>query len=162
MAETMSGRAVMTAIASIEGDLSVIVQMLRQMASEGYEATPAGLDEIGAMVFATSLRLSSLASDIVRWIESVIKLAGASRGFIEAVEQSDAEIREALDLARRSIALIQPETRTRAAEAFDMLEACLRIIEDRAQAGVKPSAPESNVIPLFKVKSAAQPGGDAA
>lgn len=162
MAETVSARAVATAIASIESDLTVIVQLLRQMASEGYEATPEGLEEIGSMVFASSLRLSTVGAGIVTWIESVLTLTVASRRFIKTIEDNDAEIREAIDLARESIALIKPASLPSSQEAFSMLEDCLRIIEVRAQAGVKRDSSASNVIPLFHAKSAERPGGDAA
>jgi hypothetical protein len=153
MAESVSARAVATTLASVEADLSVIVQLLRQMASEGYEATPEGLEEIGSMVFASSLRLSSVGAGIVTWIDSVLNLTDASRRFFKTIEDNDAEIREAIDLARQSIALIKPAALPSSQEAFSMLEDCLRIIEVRAQSGVRRDNPASNVIPLFQAKA---------
>lgn len=156
MADTAIAKDAEAVLAGIEGELSVVVQLLRELATDGWEVTPQGLEEVGSMVFATSLRLSTVRSGVVTWMDTHAKLAATTPGVIDAIREKDADLLEAVELARHSVSVIKKNVLIQATEGVALLEECLGLIA--ALAGAQPPQKPDNVVPLFQEQAAAPAG----
>lgn len=137
--------AITAKVNAIEGDLSVIMQMLRVAAStDGYEITSAGLDELCGMIFAVSLRVSALGLDISSFAGMNRDLLKASRAFMASVRRDEGDIADLVQLARQSVRFAEKGD----PEGWLLLERCLQQIDQLVMP--KPVAAETNVVPFAR------------
>lgn len=166
MAETI--RDISDRIATIETDLSRIMQLLAELSRRGYAVEPKGIKLVEGMVFAASLEVTTLASAFIGWSEDYRHLARSAKTFIQTVETEDAGIRELTATVRRTAVLLtgarSPEEK---GELLEMIRQALEAVDARTvrRGGEEPAADAgSNVVPFRApaVASSVAPEGGAA
>lgn len=92
---------------AIEADLSQIVQLLRQLATQGFVIEPKGVSYVESMVFATSLKVSALSSAVSARLREYAEVMASVDTAMTMAADEDRRMLNLLNVISRSISVMQ-------------------------------------------------------